>query len=302
MPTTMRTARVARAASLAILCRMARANSTDNAPVRAQISVGIGSWADAEYTGLLYPKGLPADDRLKIYSTHFDHVEVNSSAYRTPKRNVVAEWVSQTPDGFIFDVKLHRRFSDAPAEAAQKGDFVSYWLENMQPLIEARKLGAFLLVLPPRFGPKRNRLEEIDSLAGKLAPHPVAVELRHRGWVEGEERDRTLTFFRERKLVWVAVDMPEIEGSTIMPRVDEVTNPQLAYLRLHGRNPDWPKLKTAEDRHTYDYRPEELEEIAGRVRALARQARAIHVVANNHAQDFAPKAALGLRRLLRRSE
>jgi uncharacterized protein YecE (DUF72 family) len=282
-----------------MLGKMGRASSTANQPSsRPRISVGIGSWADAEYTGLLYPKGLPATERLKTYATHFDHVEVNSSVYRTPKRNVVADWVSQTPPHFTFDVKLHRTFSDTPQEAAQKGDFVSYWLENMQPLIEAKKLGAFLLVLPPRFGPKRNRLEELDVLIQKFAPHLIAVELRNRGWIDGEERDRTLAFFRERKLVWVAVDMPTIEGSTIMPQVDEVTNPQLAYLRLHGRNPEWPKVKTAEERHTYDYAEAELKEIATRVQALAGRANAIHVVANNHAQDFAPKAALSVKRIL----
>jgi uncharacterized protein YecE (DUF72 family) len=258
--------------------------------------VGIGSWADAEYTGLLYPKGLPATERLKTYATHFDHVEVNSSAYRTPKRDIVAEWVNQTPENFIFDVKLHRAFSDTPEAAAQKGDFVAYWLENMRPLIEARKLGAFLLVLPPKFGPKRNRLAEIDLLIEKFAPHLLAVELRNRGWIDGAEREPTLQFFRERKLVWVAVDMPRVEGSTIMPPCDEVTNPQLAYLRLHGRNPEWPKLKTAEERHTYEYPAGELEEVVARVRALAEKAAVVHVVANNHAQDFAPKAALALKR------
>ena len=92
--------------------------------------------------------------------------------------------------------------------------------------------------------------------------------------------------------------MPRIDGATIMPPIDEVTNPRLAYLRLHGRNPDWRKLKTAEERHTYDYPGNELEEIAGRVRALAEKAGEVHVVFNNHAQDFAPKAALGLKRLL----
>jgi uncharacterized protein YecE (DUF72 family) len=284
---------------IAILAEMGRASSTDHEPSsQPRISVGIGSWADAEYTGVLYPKGLPSTERLKTYATHFDHVEVNSSAYRTPKRDVVAEWVSQTPPDFTFDVKLHRTFSDTPQEAVQKGDFVSYWLANMQPLIETKKLGAFLLVLPSRFGPKRNRLEELDLLVDKFAPHLIAVELRNRGWVEGPERGRTLTFFRERKLVWVAVDMPSIEGSTIMPRVDEVTNPQLAYLRLHGRNPEWTKVKTTEERHTYDYPEEELKEIATRVRGLAEKSGKIHVVANNHAQDFAPKAALGLKRAL----
>ena len=42
----------------------------------------------------------------------------------------------------------------------------------------------------------------------------------------------------------------------------------------------------------------ELNEVAARVQALAGKASVIHVVANNHAQDFAPKAALALKRVL----
>jgi uncharacterized protein YecE (DUF72 family) len=83
-----------------------------------------------------------------------------------------------------------------------------------------------------------------------------------------------------------------------MPAIDEVTNPQLAYLRLHGRNAAWLTLKKQEERHTYEYSPEDLDEIATRVRSLAAQAGHVRVVANNHARDYAPKAALGLQQRL----
>lgn len=58
------------------------------------------------------------------------------------------------------------------------------------------------------------------------------------------------------------------------------------------------KAKSAAERHTYEYSPKDLVEIAARVRALSKRAGQVHVVANNHAQDFAPKAALGLQRVL----
>ena len=105
---------------IAILAEMGRASSIDHEPSsQPRISVGIGSWADAEYTGLLYPKGLPANERLKIYATHFNHVEVNSSAYRTPKRDVVAEWVSQTSHDFTFDAADALNLSNS-ADALQR--------------------------------------------------------------------------------------------------------------------------------------------------------------------------------------
>ena len=264
-----------------------------------RISVAIGSWTDKEYKGLLYPKGLPDNERLKTYATWFHHVEVNSSYHRVPPLAFVENWVKQTPADFIFDFKLPKEISANPERTAREGPYVSQLLKAAQPLIAAGKLGAFFLVLPPSFGPDKHQLEELEPLIEKLRPHLLAVELRDRRWIEGEQRDRTCGFYRAQKLVWIAVDMPRIAGSTIMPPVDEVTNPRLAYLRLHGRRSDWLTLKgDAEAKHTYEYPEAELQEIAERVRLLAAKADTVHVVANNHAQDFAPRTALRLQEIL----
>ena len=262
------------------------------------LSVGIGSWTDKEYKGLLYPKGLPDNERLATYATWFDHVELNSSYHRLPPRAYVENWVKQTPADFVFDFKLPREFSQDPEQSGRSEKLVGALLGVARPLLDAGKLGTFFLVLPPSFGPEKNRLEELEPLGAKLQPHLLAVELRHNGWLDGGQRERTLDFFRAQRLVWIAVDMPRIADSTIMPPVDEVTNPRLAYLRLHGRRPDWFELETQEEKHTYAYSASELNEIAGRVRALAKKAECVHVVANNHAQDFAPKTALALQQLL----
>src|SRR5476649_2136634 len=77
----------------------------------SMIHIGCGSWADPEYVGALYPKGLPAKDRLAEYARHFDRVELNSTYYATPAQKVVANWAVQTPAKFTFDVKLHKEFS-----------------------------------------------------------------------------------------------------------------------------------------------------------------------------------------------
>ena len=264
----------------------------------ARIRIGIGSWSDPEYVGVLFAKGVKAADRLKAYAERLDHVEINASYYRTPTRAQTEAWVTQTPADFTFDVKLHRAFSETPEATAKGGTLVTKLLEGVQPLIDAKKLGTFFLILPPSFSPKNSKLEELDAIGEKLQPHLLAVELRHNGWVDAEHREGTLEFFRTRKLVWIAVDMPQVSGSVIMPPIDEVTNPRLAYLRLHGRNQDWWKVKTAEERHTYDYPEADLDEIVARARALGAKADEVHVVANNHAQDFAPKAALALQRML----
>ncbi len=262
------------------------------------IQIGIGSWADPEYAELLHPRGLSADRRLSAYAMWFHHVEVNATYYALPKKEAVTKWGEATPDSFLFDIRLPRAISQSPEKAAADGRLLGYLFEGLAPLIEARKLGTFLLVLSPFFKPEKHRLEELDGLIEKLKPHPVAIELRHRAWVGKDQRDTTLAFFRERHATWVAVDMPQLEDSELMPAVDEVTTPGLAYLRLHGRNPFYLKSKTAEERHTYAYSGDDLQEIVKRIETLSSQAKNVRVVANNHASDFAPLAALTLKQML----
>jgi len=262
------------------------------------IHVACGSWADDEYVGVLYPDDLPAKQRLRGYARWFDHVEVNSTYYATPQRSTVEGWLAQTPAGFTFNLKLHRVFSQSPAKAVAGGELVPKLLAAVQPLVEQKRLAAFFLVMPPSFGPQRRKLDELNGIADALKPHVLAVELRHRDWVTGAQKEKTLNYFRERRLAWIAVDMPPIEDSTLMPAVDVVTDPRCAYFRLHGRNPKYFEAKTAEEGHTYAYSAAELKEIAARVRKLAGKAEFVHVIANNHAQNFAPKTALALQRLL----
>lgn len=257
------------------------------------IRIGIGSWADDAYVGALYPADVPKRERLAAYARRFNHVEVNSSYYALPKRAVVQAWVEQTPEPFTFSVKLHRAVSQSPAKAGA-GDHPDRLLQAVEPLIAAKRLACFLLVLPPRFTPDRHSLQELAELAQRLRPHALAVELRDKSWVAGPQRSTTLQTFQELRLVWVAVDMPRIKGSSLMPAVDAVTHPGLAYLRLHGRNPRYLEAASAAEGHHYAYSARQLTGIADRARTLSQQARDVFVIANNHAEDFAPKAALAL--------
>ncbi len=264
------------------------------------IHIGCGSWADAAYVGVLYPKKSPAGQRLHVYSQWFDRVELNASYYRTPSAKQMQEWATQTPSGFVFDFKLHKNFSLHPSRATAS-DELARVAAAVDPLIRTDKLRAFLLTLPPSFGPASHSLHELDDLIGKLPPRPLAVELRHRGWVQETALASTLDYFRRNKLVWVALDMPKLDATSVLPPLDEVTNRALAYMRLHGRNPDYLEGKTAAEKHHYDYSERELEEIVARIKSLSTRAKDVHVSVNNHAEDFAPKAALTLRRLLGQS-
>jgi uncharacterized protein YecE (DUF72 family) len=287
-----------------------------------RILVGTSSWADPGFVKEWYPPKMAARERLPWYAQRFQTVELNSSFYAVPDRTTVHQWVAATPDDFVFDVKVHRALSRhaAPLDSlppdlrdgvatTERGRvrlstelelaLAGRLVEETAPLAEAGKLGAYLVQLTPAFAPHRHELEELDGLVDALAPHRVAVELRHRGWVRDKRVERTLGWFSERGVAFVCVDAPPGDEIPIMPTLDAVTSDRLAYLRAHGRNTEgYLHGRSVAERFAWRYSDEELEEIGGRVGSLAEQAGEVHVAFNNNRGDDAPTAAQRFRALL----
>jgi uncharacterized protein YecE (DUF72 family) len=286
------------------------------------IVVGTSSWADPGFVEHWYPRGLPAKERLPFYAERFEAVELNSSFYAIPARSTVEGWSSITPEGFRFDVKLHRLLSrhaaqlrELPAdlrdqaETSERGrvvadpalvdEMVRRTAEAFNPLADAGKLGAYLLQLTPAFDPRRNELDELAPVVDGLAPIPVAVEFRRRSWASPKRLEGVLDWLAAHDAVFVSVDTPPGDHVPIFPPIDAVTNDSLAYLRCHGRNTEgYLHGRSVAERFDYDYPKEELEEIAERTKGLQKEAEQVHVMFNNNARELAPKAARALRGIL----
>ena len=287
-----------------------------------RIVVGTSSWADPGFVEDWYPRGLPARERLPWYAQRFEAVEVNSTFYAVPERRTVERWSEATPASFAFDIKLHRllsRHAAAPdslppdmrngIELGPRGRVLATpdieqalaerTLAAVAPLIEARKLRAFLLQLTPAFAPGKHELEELARLIESFAPHPVAVELRHRGWVADARVEATFEFLSAHDAAFVCVDAPLADHVPIMPPIDAVTRDDLAYMRVHGRDAaGYLSGKTVAERFGWVYSDRELEEIAGRATALAQQASDVQVMFNNNRSADAPNAARRFREIL----
>ena len=286
------------------------------------IVVGTSSWADPGFVEHWYPQGLAAKERLPFYAERFEAVELNSSFYAIPATSTVEGWVQATPDGFRFDVKLHRLLSrhaaqlkELPAdlrddaETNERGrvlpdpalvdEMVRRTAETFRPLADAGKLGAYVLQLTPAFDPRRNELDELAPVIDGLAPVRVAIEFRRRSWASSKRFESVLDWLSAHDAVFVCVDTPPGDHVPIFPPIDAVTDDSLAYMRCHGRNTEgYLHGRTVAERFDYDYPTEELEEIAGRVKALEREAEQVHVMFNNNARELAPKAARALRGIL----
>ena len=288
-----------------------------------KILVGTASWSDPGFVEHWYPKKMPAGQRLQWYAQHFQMVEVNSTFYSVPEPKMVERWCAGTPGDFTFDVKLHQLFSfhstpvkllppelQKRAETDDKGNVKStpelqeallkVFLRAMSIFHDAGKLGVFLLQLSPAFSPRKHQLNELEPLIEMLSDYDLAIELRNRNWAVDNQLQSTIDFLQKHQVIFVNVDAPASDHFMVMPSdVDAVTNPKLAYLRLHGRNAKaYITRKTVAARFDYDYSENEIAQIAQRSSRLGKEARELHVIFNNNNLDYAPRAALRLRKAL----
>jgi uncharacterized protein YecE (DUF72 family) len=142
------------------------------------VRIGCSGWMYDDWRGRVYPQREPKRRWLELYAEQFDTVEVNATFYRLQRREAVAAWVSQTPDGFTFAVKASRYLTHVK-RLVDIGDGLSRFYEPLEPLIQADRLGPVLWQLPENFHRDDARLH---GWLDVLPPGMHAIEFRHQSW------------------------------------------------------------------------------------------------------------------------
>ena len=298
-------------------------------PIMANILIGTCSWTDKSLieTGRFYPKGCSSpEDRLRYYASQFPFVEVDSSYYAMPSERNSQLWAERTPPGFTFNVKAFRALTqhqtpwkalppdiaktlppsgkanvyhkDLPREA--QAELWLRFIQAVQPLAIAGKLGALHFQFPPWFQASRENFTYLEHVRRELEGFTVAIEFRHQSWFDDARRDATLKFERDHGFVNVTVDEPQ-EFKASIPAIWDVTAPELAIVRLHGRNHEkWMAkgLTASSDRFNYDYADDEIGDLSVPIRAVAAKVRTVHVALNINYEDQGIRAGRALFRHL----
>jgi uncharacterized protein YecE (DUF72 family) len=295
------------------------------------VRVGISAWTEPTLIAShrFYPDdAVSAEARLRFYASVFPVAEVDSTYYAGPSPRNAALWVDRTPPGFRFDVRAFRLLTGHPtppsslwgdlrgelsAELAAKPNLYApqlphtllleclrRFLAALDPLRDAGRLGAVVFPFPRYVYPSNRSFAYIVQLAEELGELRGAVEFGQARWLDETHRDRTLAFLADLGLSYVCVDEPRGFRSSLPP-VAAVTTPELALVRLHGRNAaHWERRDLRpSDRHAYDYCDDELAEWVPKVGALRARAAEVHVLANNSHDDDAVRAAARLATQLR---
>ncbi len=295
-----------------------------------KVLVGTASWTDPTLVkeGHFYPPDVrTAEARLQYYASRFPIVEVDSTYYFPPSERNSVLWIDRTPKDFTFNIKAYSLLTNHPTKrgslykelAAQLPEELAdvsriyrdklpeaivdeVWErfhDALMPLHSAGKLGAVLFQFPQWFVIGRKNKDYIAECADRLKDFRIAVEFRHKSWLEERNREETLGFLEDHDLPLVCVDMPQGFDSS-MPRLAAATAKDLSMVRFHGRDPEvWAKKNvSASERFRYEYSQEELMEWVGPIRELSAQTRETHVLMNNCYRDYAVNNARDLSGML----
>jgi uncharacterized protein YecE (DUF72 family) len=256
---------------------------------------------------------------------HARLMEVDASSEPLTER-VVGPWVDRTPENAVLDVRAHRLLThhaapmetiwpevrdtltpalrerrqlyadDLPARSLDAA--LDRFLVSIASVREFGRLGAVVFPFPSYFTPGTRALDYLEWLRGRSGDLPIAVELRHRDWVAGKQRDATMEFFSEHQLAYVCVDVPSGFDSSQPPL--SVATTDTAFVRFHGRNSGaWERgADTGDDRFGYDYKDVDLEPWKARLEKLAGTARSVHVTFSGRTTEAASRNARLLVRVL----
>lgn len=243
-----------------------------------KLRIGCSGWSYKDWDGQFYPKGLPAKDYLKFYSSVFDCVEIDSSFYRIPNQGMITQWKINTPSSFTLSPKLPKKIThDNKLENSESTLLYFYSvLSKLGP-----KLGPIAIQLPPSVKASTH-LEVMKKFVSQLSTDfRHAVEFRHKSWFTPE----VYALLRKNNIAMVWSFNQYLETPP-EPTAD------FMYLRMMGDREITEFSGIQRDRSA------ELKKWASIVEEKASKFEDGYIFFNNHFAGFSPESANEFRRLL----
>jgi|SRR5947209_6804456 len=190
---------------------------------QAKLYCGTSGFAYPSWKPEFYPDKLPSSKFLSYYATRLNAVEVNYTYRRLASAATLEKWIRETPDGFLFLPKAHMKITHSfKLEGAE--EFTRVFLESLEPLRAAGRLGPVLFQLPPSLKIDVPRLAHFAKLLprGLLA----SFEFRNLTWFD----DEVYKVLRDQNAALCVAENENLE-------TPHVVTADFVYLRL--RRPDY---------------------------------------------------------------
>ena len=218
------------------------------------VRIGCSGWNYADWRGRVYPKGCPSAVGWSTTRRCFDTVEVNSTFYRLARRDAVARWVEQVPEGFVFAIKGSRYLTHMK-RLTDMAPGVRSSTSGIEPLVERRTWGRSCGSCPATSSATTSGWPRaIDA----LPPGRHTFEFRHPSWFTED----VYALLRERGVALAIGDDPR------RPFQTDVVTADFSFVRYHYGHRG----------HNGNYSQSELDEQLPRLRRLRRPGRPLRLL------------------------
>ncbi len=301
------------------------------------LRIGTVGYEYPEWEGILYHHGTDKEAYLRLYCERFSTLELDFTFHTMPKAAQMRDILAQARGPSAIQAQSQNQLIQKMPVQEPSGrtstDFsvIAYsslthridpftwsrslrtFLKGIEPLAEAGRLCAVLLVFPFSFRYREEERRYLDKLLKALETYPLAtyslaVEFQNSEWLTL----RVIEELKNRNVALCALDMPRMEGR---PPISDIVTSDLAYIRFLGRAA--PGVLTASSKSSsieegawsieeglwspdfYRYKREELALWIPRVLSMSAQASKMRIFFGNRREGSAPLDACALAELVR---
>lgn len=147
----------------------------------AKLYCGTSGFAYKSWKPAFYPEKLPSTKYLSYYATRLNAVEVNYTYRRIASESTFQKWLAATPADFVFLPKAHMKITHV-LKLEDAEDFTRVFLQSLDPLRSAGRLGPILFQLAPSFKLDAERFHRFVRLLP--TGDKTAFEFRNATWFD----------------------------------------------------------------------------------------------------------------------
>jgi len=199
---------------------------------------GTSGFAYPTWKPGFYPEKLPSARFLSYYSTRLNAVEINYTYRRLASAATFEKWIAATEPNFMFLPKAHMKITHL-LKLKDAEEFTRVFLDSLEPLRHASRLGPILFQLAPSFKLDLELLTEFVRLLPKTSKY--VFEFRNASWFA----ESVYKILRDAN-----VGLCQAENESM--ETPHVITADFVYLRL--RKPDYSESELMEiQRRTQQY-------------------------------------------------
>jgi uncharacterized protein YecE (DUF72 family) len=173
-----------------------------------QLSIGTGGW---DYFSV------PTGERLKVYSSAYDFVEVNSTYYRLPSPMAVSGWRRRVPSGFEFSVRCHKDLAELhKLELTLRNLRI---IDSMEKICRQLRASVLTILIPKELVGDKELSSKLSAFLSTTSLNRTIIAVEFRG---GEPTDDTLKTLQDHDAVHsvdVSKQYPKVESSILYSRL-----------------------------------------------------------------------------------